>query len=234
MGKVFIVGIGYRPLPPRGRAVVRESRVILASERLLEVFRRYDEFLMVSDRIRVMSGIDETFSVARDVLGAESERMSVTILGDGDPLFFGIGVRAIEEFGKESVEIIPDLSSIQVAFSRIGEPWGGAFLMSLHGGPCPGRRRKLEHRREEIPDLVLQHGRVAVLTDGENTPPMIARELVSSSSLRGAPGKVSVHVCERLGYDDERVTSGSPEEIAEKEFSLPNVVILIRSRGWRR
>lgn len=234
MSTVFVVGIGYRPLPRRARAVLLESSCILASERLLEVFRRYDEFDAVRDKVRVLSGVDETFSAAREALGVTGGGLSVTILGDGDPLFFGIGARVIEEFGRESVEIIPDLSSVQVAFSRIGEPWGGALLMSLHRGPCPERRRRVEYEREEIPSLLLRHGRVAVLTDSENTPSMIARELVASSELSSDRGEVSVHVCERLGYDDEKITSGSPEEMAQKEFSLPNVVILIRTRRASR
>lgn len=234
MGKVHIVGIGYRPLPPRARAIVLGSSVILASERLLEIFRRYDEFDAVRDRVRITSGIDEIFSIARDTRDRVDEGVCITILGDGDPLFFGIGVRAIEEFGRESVEIIPDLSSIQVAFSRIGEPWGQAFLMSLHRGPYPERRRRVEHELHEIPSLLLHHRRVAVLTDSENTPAMIARALISAPELVGSLGEVAVHVCERLGYDDEALTSGSPEEMAQREFSLPNVVILIKRQGAPR
>ena len=63
--------------------------------------------------------------------------MGVVLLASGDPHIFGIGRRAVREFGKDAVEILPDLSSIQIAFSRIKESWDDAFLMSLHGGPDP-------------------------------------------------------------------------------------------------
>jgi precorrin-6Y C5,15-methyltransferase (decarboxylating) len=35
-----------------------------------------------------------------------------------------------------------------------------------------------------------------------------------------------LYVCERLGYDDERITEGGPEEIAAMSFNDPNVVIV--------
>jgi len=35
-------------------------------------------------------------------------------------------------------------------------------------------------------------------------------------------------VCEELGYPDEKITEGSPEEIVEMTFSEPNVVIILK------
>ncbi|OGW41238.1 MAG: precorrin-6Y C5,15-methyltransferase (decarboxylating) subunit CbiT [Nitrospirae bacterium GWD2_57_9] len=39
-----------------------------------------------------------------------------------------------------------------------------------------------------------------------------------------------MYVCERLGYPDEKILRGTPEEIADRTFSDPNVVILIQDR----
>jgi precorrin-6Y C5,15-methyltransferase (decarboxylating) len=36
-----------------------------------------------------------------------------------------------------------------------------------------------------------------------------------------------MHVCERLGYPEEKITSGTPEEIAGMPFGEPNVVIIM-------
>jgi precorrin-6Y C5,15-methyltransferase (decarboxylating) len=122
------------------------------------------------------------------------------------------------------VEILPDLSSVQQAFARINEPWDDAFFMSLHGGPDIAKRRKLPYELFHIPRLLEQHGKLGILTDRENNPATIAGQLKESSS------RVTVYVCERLGYPDEKILSGTPREIADGTFSDPNVVILMKDR----
>jgi precorrin-6B methylase 1 len=87
----------------------------------------------------------------------------IALLASGDPAFFGIGRRAVREFGKEIVEIFPDLSSIQIAFSRIKESWDDAFLMSLHGGPDPERDCRMSWKifffTSKIKSLFLRMGK---------------------------------------------------------------------------
>lgn len=141
-------------------------------------------------------------------------------------MFFGIGGRLINEFGKNVVEIFPDLSSIQVAFSRIKERWDDAFLVSFHGGPDPSKRRKLEYELEDIPMLLEKHNKIAILTDKVNNPVVIAKIL--TSKLTTLNSKLIMYVCEKLGYPDEKTTAGTPEEITEMEFSDPNVVIIVQ------
>jgi len=80
---------------------------------------------------------------------------------------------------------------------------------------------------------------MGVLTDRENNPRVIATILQSAigkppiPELSQEPGqsKIVMHVCERLGYPDEKITMGSPAEIAAASFSDPNVVIIMKDRG---
>jgi precorrin-6B methylase 1 len=37
-----------------------------------------------------------------------------------------------------------------------------------------------------------------------------------------------MYVCEKLGYDDEKITEGTPEDISARSFAHPNVVIIIK------
>lgn len=229
--KLYVIGIGYKPLDTKAREIILSARVILASTRLFEVFKGYDEFESVKDRIKVINNIDETIEYIRAQL-VQSQDLSIAkspnllipkspivLLASGDPMFFGIGRRAVREFGKDTVEIIPDLSSIQLAFSRIKEPWDDAFLMSLHGGPDPEKRRRLPYEIKDIPSLLKRHHKIVILTDKENNPSEIAK------ALKGREG-YQVFVCERLGYPDERIISGRPEEIVDLQFRDPNVVII--------
>ncbi len=158
-----------------------------------------------------------------EFLRSHPQMQTIVLLGSGDPMFHGIGRQVLAEFGPDHVEIIPDLSSIQVAFSKIKETWDDAFLMSLHGGIDPERRRKLAHEIDEVPSLLFKYKKLAILTDSMNNPVEIAKKLVNVPYLSGA----KIFVCEKLGYpDEERITSGTPEQIAGLTFSGTNVVIL--------
>ncbi len=223
--KVYVIGIGYKPLSIKASEVIRTSQVILASKRLFEVFKEYKEFEAVKERIRVINNVDETIEFIKSRIS--DSKSNIILLASGDPLFFGIGRRVIKEFGKETIEIIPDLSSIQMAFSRLKEPWDDAFLMSLHGGPDPEKRRRLPYEIHDIPALLIKHKKIAILTDRENNPSEIARVLRQSPVAHSLSPVMSV--CERLGYHDERITEGSLEDIAEMRFSEPNVVVIQRT-----
>lgn len=233
--KLFVVGIGYRPLGTREREIVKGAELLLASTRLLDVFKRYEEYEAVKDRIRVINKVPETIDSIREFF-SRSPIPSMVLLASGDPLFFGIGRRMIEEFGKERVEILPDLSSMQEAFARINVPWDDAFCISVHGGPDIAKRRALPYEMSDIPRLLEKHGKLAILTDKQNNPAEIAKTL-QTRPHSGPPLEgeriITMHVCERLGYPDETVRSGTVEEFAARNCAEPNVVILQRteSRG---
>ncbi len=226
MNKIYVIGVGYRPFTERAREALFRSDHILASNRLFEVFKGYEEFASVKKKVMVINKVDEMIGFIR----GNFEKRSVVLLASGDPLFFGIGRKVIGEFGENSVEILPDLSSIQIAFSKIKEPWDDVFLMSLHGGPDPEKRRRLPCEIDDIPSLLQVHNKMAVLTDRENSPSEIARRILSAPEFTS----LKVFVCEKLGYPDEKITLGTPEEIAGMIFSDPNVVILVNSEEARK
>jgi precorrin-6B C5,15-methyltransferase / cobalt-precorrin-6B C5,C15-methyltransferase len=237
--KLSVVGIGYRPLGKRAHELVRAADVILASSRLFEVFKRYDEFETVKDRIKVINKVPDTVEFIRESL-SRTAFQSVVLLASGDPLFFGIGRRMGEEFGKEGIEILPDLSSVQEAFARINEAWDDAVFISLHGGPDIAKRRALPYEAGDIPVLLERSGKMGILTDRENNPGVIAAVLQSAicthstGSGQAPQSTITMHVCERLGYPDEKITTGTPSEIAAATFSDPNVVIIIRQKSEAR
>lgn len=228
MTKIYVIGIGYKPLDKRERKIIYDSEIILSSSRLFEVFRRYKEFGKVKEKVLVIDTVNETIKFIKSKIRGHVEEGLVTVLASGDPLFFGIGRRIISEFGKDRVEIMPDLSSIQMAFSRIKEPWDNAFLMSLHRGPDPYKRRIPKYKIKDIPSLLKRHKKIAILTDMDNNPSEISKIIISSSITRDL--SPIIFVCERLGYTDEKITTGLPEDIADMSFSTPNVtVILLKS-----
>jgi precorrin-6Y C5,15-methyltransferase (decarboxylating) len=151
-----------------------------------------------------------TLTLGAGVDGALAEVVAfdgaAVVLASGDPGFFGI-VRALRRVvAPERLAVHPAPSSVTVAFARLGLPWDDALVVSAHA-------------RDPRPALAaaLRHPKVAILTDGDATPAWFAARL--------AGGDRTLAVAERLGEADERVVTGTPEEVGAMAFAQPNVMV---------
>jgi len=214
VNKINVIGIGFRPLEKKARDILLGSDAVLTNKSLHDVFKRYDEYEGARDKIIVHDTVYEML----DYIADNFRDRKIALIAAGDPMFFGIGRLVIERFGQESAEIFPDLSSMQVAFSRVKETENNALMISLHGGPDPKKRRKREYEIAELPYLLKRHDKIGILTDRDNGPDKIAKEISGADA--------QIYVCEKIGYDDEKIIKGSPEEIAAMTFEYPNVVII--------
>jgi precorrin-6Y C5,15-methyltransferase (decarboxylating) len=224
VNKIHIIGIGFRPLDRKAGETVLESEAVLTNNRLLEVFKNYEEYARVKDKIIVHDSVYEMLDYIRD----NYREKKIALLAAGDPMFFGIGRLVIERFGKDVIEVFPDLSSIQVAFSKIPETSNNALMISLHGGPDPAKKRKLEYEIDDIPSLLAKHNKIAILTDKVHNPAVIAKEILKQSAVSFQSSALRIYVCEKLGYADEKIIDGAPQEIAGMSFADPNVVVIIQ------
>lgn len=220
-----VIGIGHRPFDTRTKEIVSDADIILASGRLEEVFKRSSEGIKLKGRLLVIDSIDEIIGFIR----GNMDTKKIVLLASGDPLFFGIGRRSLEEFGSDKVELTPDLSSIQMAFARIKEAWDDAMLISLHGGSGTAPKRKKPYDLDDLPALILRNGKLCILTDRINNASEIAKVISSSAALEGLD--IRMHVCGRLGYDDEKIISGMPQEMISFVPSDPHIVILCIKGG---
>jgi len=140
----------------------------------------------------------------------------VAVLASGDPLFFGIGQKLINEFGCNRVRITPAVSSLQYAFARFGIPWAQAAFVSLHG--------RTHHNRV---GALLAQPLTAVLTDNVNRPEVLAAELLDF--VGDNDGTITLYIAENLGMADERCVSGTLAEIAAKRFGHLCCMIIVRN-----
>lgn len=226
MPTITVIGIGYRPLDQRATEALLASDVVLASNRLMEVFPDYAEYPLVKDRLKVINNVDDVMSYMDEQI-EENPAVTIGLIASGDPMFHGIGKRTLERFGPEIVNLMPDLSSVQLAASRTKLSWDDALLISLHGGPNPEKRRKLPYETKDLPYLLSRHHKIFILTDRENNPASIADVLLRSEHC--AAMSITMHVCEHLGYPIETIVSGTPSEIASRTFGNPNIVVLQRT-----
>jgi precorrin-6B C5,15-methyltransferase / cobalt-precorrin-6B C5,C15-methyltransferase len=200
--RIKIIGIGddgKESLLPAYRQWIDESERLVGGERQLAFFSHYE-----GEKVVIKGGLTEL----ADLLNNSSKK--TVVLASGDPLFYGIGGYLAK---KCKVEIYPYVSSVQLAFSRMGESWQDAVVLSLHGRSIKGLAQKIDGR-----------DKIALLTDEQNTPQSIAKYLL----LFGMT-EYRAFVAENLGGDKERCRDVELQELADLECSPLNVVILKRT-----
>ncbi|MBU6308845.1 MAG: precorrin-6y C5,15-methyltransferase (decarboxylating) subunit CbiE [Planctomycetes bacterium] len=136
----------------------------------------------------------------------------VVVLASGDPLFYGTARYVCSKLGKDRFEVVPHVSSMQLAFARVKESWEDAFLANLSGQSI-----------ERVVDRVRSSETVGLFTSDQWPAPAVARALLDEGI-----DYFQAYVCENLGSPDERVTQGSLADIAKDSFATPNVMILVR------
>jgi precorrin-6B C5,15-methyltransferase / cobalt-precorrin-6B C5,C15-methyltransferase len=128
------------------------------------------------------------------------------VIASGDPGFFGI-VRAIRRAGMTPT-VLPAVSSVALAFARLGLAWDDALVVTTHGrGIAPAV------------NVCRSAPKVAVLTGPGAGPSELGAALVGSYR--------TLHVLTSLGTADEEWLECSPEEAALREWREPNVVLSI-------
>jgi precorrin-6Y C5,15-methyltransferase (decarboxylating) len=210
---VTIVGIGddgCASLTSRAMSAVLGAQVLVGGARHLEFFPQF-----VGERIALGNGL----GAALERVAALVEDRNVCILASGDPLFFGVGSLVIERIGAEHVDVIPQPSSMQLAFARARLKWDDAAFVSLHGRPADGFLARLR-----------PVSKVAVLTDAESSPARIAARMVE----HGETGW-RAWVCENLGGAGERVREFDVTALARASDVAPlNLLLLARTDpAWR-
>jgi len=143
---------------------------------------------------------------------ANHPQQQIVLLASGDPLFYGMARYLCERLGKERFEVLPHVSSMQMAFARIKESWDEAYLTNLASQSV-----------DMVAERIRTAEKVGIFTT-EGSPP----GAVAKACLDRKIDYFTAYVCENLGSPDERVTFGELEEIAGQEFSSLNVMILIR------
>ncbi|PZE20450.1 precorrin-6y C5,15-methyltransferase (decarboxylating) subunit CbiE [Paenibacillus xerothermodurans] len=205
--KPKIIGIGDNgrdSLPSTYIEWIEQSDVLVGGERQLQYFPDY------SGRKIVIKG--SLTDIVSELKQETEQGRRIVILASGDPLFFGIGGYLSS---KIQVDIYPGLSSVQLAFARTGDSWQDAEVVSLHGRSIKGLAQRIDGARK-----------VALLTDGNNNPPVIARYLLSFGMT-----EYRAFVAENLDGEGERTGWFELQELADMAvdyFSSLNVVILKR------
>jgi precorrin-6Y C5,15-methyltransferase (decarboxylating) len=207
MSKIHIIGIGDDGLDgvtAQARRLIEEADLLLAAEATLKMLPKAG---VTDKRIALGANLDEA---VQQISKAGDKKIAV--LASGDPLFYGVARYLCDKLGKDRFEVVPHVSSMQLAFARVKESWEDAYLTNLAS-------RSLE----SVIEKVRVADTVGLFTSDQFPPQAVARALLDAKI-----DYFHAYVCENLGSPDERVTQGSLGEIAKEQFAPLNVMILVR------
>lgn len=204
--KIHIIGIGedgLDGLTSGARALIERADLLVGENHTLDKVPP-----SAAERMVVGSNLDEA---VRRIAGLAPGKRAV-VLATGDPLFYGVARYLCDRLGKERFEVVPHVSTMQLAFARVKESWEEAFLTNL-----------ASHDLDSVVEQIRGAEKVGLFTTEEFSPSVVVRTLLD----QGIDYFVG-YVCENLGSPDERVTSGELENLAEMAFAPLNVMILVR------
>lgn len=207
--KIHVIGIGgdgLAGMTQRAAELVRSAEMVVGSEAALRLLPEVD-----GERVRIGADLGEIAEKLRANYGIKR----IVVVATGDPLFYGVARYLCDRLGKDRFEVLPHVSSMQLAFARVKETWEEAYLTDLSS-------RSLD----DVLDRIRVAETVGLFTSDVYHPARIARELL----IRGLD-YFRAYVCENLGGRDERLTSGELGEIQNMTFDSLNVMILKRKPG---
>lgn len=209
-GKIYIIGIGPGSsdyLTKKAMDTVKISDYTVGSTRAIELFDDVNNKIAFNVK-DLVDKLEEGVQLACD-------GNAVSILSTGDPGFSGVlntvlRISAEKNFDKEKIEVIPGISSLQLAAARCHIQWDNANVMTFHG-------------RENIEEIlpVINNGKVTIALPSRKVKDM-AQFLLDN----GVEETREVVVCERLSYPDEKIVSATLKDIAQSEFTYMCIMII--------
>ncbi len=210
IGKIYIVGIGpgaSEYLTKKAIDTVKASDYTVGSTRAIDLFD--DVSTTIAFNVKdLLDKLEEGVQLACD-------GNTVSILSTGDPGFSGVlntvlRLSGEKNFPKENIEVIPGISSLQLAAAKCHIQWDNANVMTFHG-------------RENIDDIlpIINNGKVTIALPSRKVKDM-AQFLLDN----GVDANRKVVVCERLSYPDEKIVESDLKEIAQSEFTYMCIMVI--------
>lgn len=122
--KITIVGCGPgnpRYLTTEATDAIRDAKVLIGSERLLSLF---PEVPGIACPARSADAIE--------LIEARLAYGPVTVLVSGDTGICSLATPLVRHFGIKVCRLVPGISSVQVAFARLGLDWRNAKIVTAH------------------------------------------------------------------------------------------------------
>lgn len=208
--KIYIIGIGpgsSEYLTKKAVDTVKTSNYTVGSTRAINLFDDVNN--------KIAFNVKDLLDKLEKGVDLAIEGNTVSILSTGDPGFSGVlntvlRIANEKNFPEEKIEVIPGISSLQLAAARNHIQWDNANVMTFHG-------------RENIEDIL------KVINNGKTTialPSKKVRDMAQFLLDNGVDEHREVVVCERLSYDDEKIVRSTLKDIANSEFTYMCIMVI--------
>ncbi len=208
--KIYIIGIGpgsSEYLTKKAVDTVKTSDYTVGSTRAIDLFDDVNN--------KIAFNVKDLLDKLEKGVDLAIEGNTVSILSTGDPGFSGVlntvlRIANEKNFPEEKIEVIPGISSLQLAAARNHIQWDNANVMTFHG-------------RENIEDIL------KVINNGKTTialPSKKVRDMAQFLLNNGVDEHREVVVCERLSYDDEKIVQSTLKDIANSEFTYMCIMVI--------
>lgn len=208
--KIYIIGIGpgsSEYLTKKAVDTVKTSDYTVGSTRAIDLFDDVNN--------KIAFNVKDLLDKLEKGVDLAIEGNTVSILSTGDPGFSGVlntvlRIAREKNFPEEKIEVIPGISSLQLAAARNHIQWDNTNVMTFHG-------------RENIEDIL------KVINNGKTTialPSKKVRDMAQFLLDNGVDEHREVVVCERLSYDDEKIVRSTLKDIANSEFTYMCIMVI--------
>ena len=226
MGKVFVVGVGPGSqdyITEIVRKIIVGADVVVGHKYTLNIISN-----LIQDKkvhIITMEDQEKTYQQIRKEL--EDEILVVPFTGDVNFSESEVVDRLIEIFG--DVEIIPGISSIQVAASKAKIPLDKSKVITMHV------TTSIEEKKLELQKAVVDGYNIILIPRPWPKDPkrhFMPSEVAFYLKKNGFDtSNIPVHVFESLTNGKEQTFTGSVQELEGKEFSDLSVMVISQTRS---
>jgi len=206
--EIYIVGIpskGIEGITKEGRDIIEECDVVFSSERF---YKHLILFNVTKDKLKRFP--EKLTHLPEEILKIKSGK--VCVLATGDPNFFGITNFLKRHFPENIIKIIPAISIMQEAFSRLHKNWEDSGFLSIHG-----------RNKEELLPFLLKHKKGFIYTSNSTDAIFLLKYL---KELRLSD--YTVYIFEHLGTEKEKITKVNYPYYVKEQIADLNVLLFER------
>ena len=228
--KLFLVGVGPGSstyLTDVVRDVIRKSKYLIGYKYTLSIIRD----LIIPNFHQVyevtMKNQDETYNKVYKKM-RENEFCTIPFTGDVNFSESEVVDRLLEIFGNDKVELMPGISSVQVAASRAKVPLDKARVLSFH------ITEDIEDKKKELVQVIQDMKSVVLVPRpwNNNTEKNFMQSQIALYLKNEGidTSKLIVWVFEFLTTAEERVFRGKLNELENMDFSAMSVLVIDQVR----
>jgi precorrin-6Y C5,15-methyltransferase (decarboxylating) len=203
---IYVISCGIAAaLTEPVREIIDNVTVLAGGRRLLAIFagKHHQQIVIGANAVDTIKALIK--------LAATED---VAILASGDALFHGIAGTLEKLVAPEFYTIIPNITAFQALCAKLKQPWSEFKLFSIHGKNGVVSWRKFLAAEQAV-----------IYCDNCLPASALSAELIKQYPATALRPAVS---CANLGMDDEVITHGTLQELAELKTAGLSMLLLLK------